>query len=211
MVQSRKKGFTLIELIIGITILALLAVGLLAALDPAEQFAKARDTSTRNTLLEIYGALQRYEAAQENYPTAVSELVAGTGTYASNGTAVGSGASNMAQAVTDLIASGELKQNFKSAAGTALDRIYIYKDATYQKLMVCYKPTARSFKIAAGLFQNAANASVLGVTAPNVTAANETCAANAANPVIAAGADPTQCDLASTIPGDRECCVYCAQ
>ena len=37
MVQTRKKGFTLIELIIGITILALLAVGLLAALDPAER------------------------------------------------------------------------------------------------------------------------------------------------------------------------------
>ncbi len=208
MVQTRKKGFTLIELIIGITILALLAVGLLAALDPAEQFNKARDTSTRNTLLEIYGALQRYEAAQENYPLAVSQLTTGTGTFASSAVVVNG--TSMSQAITDLVNSGELKQNFKSAAGTALDKIFIYKDATYQKLMVCFKPTARSFKIAAGLFQNDSNLPVLGATAPNVTAASETCVAGAGG-VPAAGGAATQCDLADTIPGNRECCVYCAQ
>jgi prepilin-type N-terminal cleavage/methylation domain-containing protein len=208
MVQTRKKGFTLIELIIGITILALLAVGLLAALDPAEQFNKARDTSTRNTLLEIYGALQRYEAAQENYPLAVSQLTTGTGTFASSAVVVNG--TSMSQAITDLVNSGELKQNFKSAAGTALDKIFIYKDATYQKLMVCFKPTARSFKIAAGLFQNAGNSPVLGATAPNVTAASEACVAGPGG-VPAAGAAATQCDLSATVPGDRECCVYCAQ
>lgn len=196
MVQSRKKGFTLIELIIGITILALLAVGLLAALDPAEQFNKARDTSTRNSLLEIYGAFQRYEAAQESYPADFAGLTAGTGAVVSETTPV-----NMKKAIQDLIASGELKPNFESAAGTALDKIFVYKDTT-DKIMACYKPTAKSFKLAAGLFTNAANAVNLGGTVPTSGAGTITC-------VGASGT--TDCSLNATDPTLRECCVYCAQ
>jgi len=202
MVQSRKKGFTLIELIIGITILALLAVGLLAALDPAEQFAKARDTSTRNTLLEIFGAMQRYEAAQETYPEDVHDLadstgaairttVSGTSTYNFIGTVSG------VEAVDALVTAGELKGNFKNAAGTTMDKIWIYKDAGTAvagdgKLMLCFQATSKSFRLAAGQYTLAAapTAGDLGAAAP---AQSGTCAS--------AGTD-----LAL-----RNVCVYCAQ
>ncbi len=214
MAQSRKKGFTLIELIIGITILALLAVGLLAALDPAEQFAKARDTSTRNTLLEIYGAFQRYEAAQESYPGVVSDdaiMAPGNGTFASDDGLVNPPASgiDMAAAIDLLVASGELKPNFVSAAGTALDKIYIYKEATTSKIMTCFKPTARSFKIQAGLFTNASNVAPadadeeLGTLAPSM----DTSGTTVCDGQTAAAA----CDVKATDPLLRECCVYCAQ
>ena len=196
MVQNRKRGFTLIELIIGITILALLAVGLLAALDPAEQFNKARDTSTRNTLLEIYGAFQRYEAAQESYPADFANMSVSTGAVANAIEPV-----NMKQAIADLIASGELKPNFESAAGTALSKIYVYKDNT-RKIMTCFKPSAKSFKLAAGLFTNASNAVDLGKDAPSSVNAEVTCAGQK---------ETTNCSLNATDPTLRECCVYCAQ
>lgn len=196
MVQPRIKGFTLIELIIGITILALLAVGLLAALDPAEQFNKARDTSTRNTLLEIYSAFQRYEAAQEQYPPLLQALADGAGFDAAK------------TGITDiraLVASGELKQNFESAAGTALSKIFIYKDATSGKLMVCYKPTAKSFRLAAGLFTNA------GAMA-DLKSGPDTAPSNPDSMVDCQWDDnETNCSLAGSVPTDRECCVYCAQ
>lgn len=204
MVQSRKKGFTLIELIIGITILALLAVGLLAALDPAEQFAKARDTSTRNTLLEIFGAMQRYEASQETYPEAVADLadsagaairttVSGTSTYNFVGTVSG------IEAVDALVTAGELKGNFKNAAGTTLDKIWIYKDAGADplvngdgKLMLCFQSTSKSFSLAAGQYTLAAapTSGDLGAVAPSQTGA---------------------CATAGTDLSAREVCVYCAQ
>ncbi len=201
MVQTRKKGFTLIELIIGITILALLAVGLLAALDPAEQFAKARDTSTRNTLLELYGALQRYEAAQEDYPTGVDAAVNDTGmplrdddgsTY------------NFTDAVGDLITAGELKANFKNAAGTAQERIYLFKDAgtgpaplTDGKIMLCFRPTSKSFQLQAGLYTAADD---IENTQPWPAGA------------LAAAPDQTgTCATGTSSLTGREPCVYCAQ
>ena len=233
MIYSRNKGFTLIELIIGITILALLAVGLLAALDPAEQFNKARDTATRNTLLEVFSAFQRYEAAQESYPSAFTALNPNEGTSAKD----------MMSAIDDLIASGELKPNFKSAAGKTLDEIYIYKDAD-NKVLTCFKPKAKSFKLAAGLFTNAQNASILGKEAPASRDEQVTCESGSTNiqngavnmkggsTIIRGNAaqalevgsmveekanvqeaiEPTtNCSLGATNPALRECCVYCAQ
>ena len=42
-----KKGFTLIELLIVIAILGILAIALLATLDPFEQLRKSRDGAKR--------------------------------------------------------------------------------------------------------------------------------------------------------------------
>ncbi len=200
MVQPRIKGFTLIELIIGITILALLAVGLLAALDPAEQFAKARDTSTRNTLLELYGALQRYEAAQEDYPAGVDAAKNNTGMALrdDDGTTY-----NFTDAVGDLITAGELKANFKNAAGTAQERIYLFKDIgggaglTDGKIMLCFRPTSKSFQLQAGLYTAADD---VGSVQPWPAAA------------LAAAPDQTgACATGTSSLTGREPCVYCAQ
>jgi prepilin-type N-terminal cleavage/methylation domain-containing protein len=204
MVQSRKKGFTLIELIIGITILALLAVGLLAALDPAEQFAKARDTSTRNTLLEVFGALQRYEAAQESYPGTISTAITDNGA----GVALRTGAStyNLGDAVGGLVTAGELKPNFKNAAGTSMEKIYVFRSEGDPavvgdgKLMVCYRPTSKSFQLQGGQYDAAA-----------AVGAATTWAADAVVSAPVTGVAGATCNAAGTDLTLRTDCVYCAQ
>ena len=55
----KKQGFTLIELLIVMAIIAILAVGLIAALDPLEQIRKGTDTGVRSTATELKNALVR--------------------------------------------------------------------------------------------------------------------------------------------------------
>jgi hypothetical protein len=138
--------------------------------------------------------LQRYEAAQEGYPATFAALNKGEGMKAST-----TGLPD----IQALVSSGELKQNFESAAGTALGKIWIYKDATYGKPLVCYKPTAKAFILSAGLFTNAGDLAALGKNAPS----NPNALVKCENMVSA----ETNCSLNGTIPGDRDCCVYCAQ
>ncbi|MFO0703544.1 MAG: prepilin-type N-terminal cleavage/methylation domain-containing protein [Patescibacteria group bacterium] len=133
--MNKIKGFTLIELIIGITILSLLAVALLAALDPVEQFNKARDTATRNTVMEIHNALLRYNAAKETYPDPLS-------TPNSDLNITGS-----AGFVNLLVTPGELKANFVNSAGgdSTLNKIGIYRVGNTGTIMTCYRPQSKQF------------------------------------------------------------------
>lgn len=212
MTKSRNKGFTLIELIIGITILALLAVGLLAALDPAEQFAKARDTATRNTLLEVFGALQRYEAAQESYPGDISDTTANPdntgGPLASRDPGDNSLVLEFDSAIEGLVETGELKANFVNAAGSSLEKIYLFKDlgpdpdpaVNDGKIMLCYRPTSKSFQLQGGLFDAAANVGTATAWA-----------AGSFDTAPTTGGPTDTCNVAGSDLDARLDCVYCAQ
>lgn len=63
-----QKGFTLIELLVVIGILGILATGLLATIDPLEQFRKGSDSNERTTSLELVNALTRYYAVHNTFP-----------------------------------------------------------------------------------------------------------------------------------------------
>ncbi|MFO0703545.1 MAG: prepilin-type N-terminal cleavage/methylation domain-containing protein [Patescibacteria group bacterium] len=129
--QKKIAGFTLIELIIGITILSLLAVALLAALDPVEQFNKARDTATRNTAMEIHNGILRYNAAKDTLPSLVPSIV---------------NPSIIPTVIAELVAAGELKTNFKNSAGSSINQISIFSaDGTAAGVKTCYRPSSKQF------------------------------------------------------------------
>ena len=53
-----KSGFTLIEMLIGIGILAIISAIVIIAINPGQQFAQARDTQRKNDVKGILDAVQ---------------------------------------------------------------------------------------------------------------------------------------------------------
>lgn len=64
----RAAGFTMIELLIVITILGILAVAVLSAINPIEQINRGRDTGSQSDAEQLLSAIDRYNAFQQYYP-----------------------------------------------------------------------------------------------------------------------------------------------
>ncbi len=63
-----QKGFTLIEMIIVVGIIAILSVGVLTVLNPGAQFSKAGNAKRKSDLSQIQKALESYYADRGRYP-----------------------------------------------------------------------------------------------------------------------------------------------
>ncbi len=152
-----KKGFTLIELLVVIGILGILAIGLLAAIDPFEQLKKGRDTNLRNVTVEYVNALTRYYAthgtmpwAEGSEPDADSLDDATVQTY-----------------TTALITDGELKPEFQDALGDNAEKIFVTGVDDPLQAIVCFDPDSRSLSADATTVYNA-DGSDASATCPDV-------------------------------------------
>ena len=67
MLNSR-QGFTLVELLIVIALIAILSVAVLATINPIEQANKAKDSSVQNDAAEVMNSYERYYANAQSYP-----------------------------------------------------------------------------------------------------------------------------------------------
>ncbi|MBT6691180.1 prepilin-type N-terminal cleavage/methylation domain-containing protein [Candidatus Parcubacteria bacterium] len=74
-----KRGFTIIELIIVITIVAVLAIGIFVAVDPAKRIGEARDAQRWSDLIAIAKAVELYTADNGQLPSdfSVSNIAEG--------------------------------------------------------------------------------------------------------------------------------------
>lgn len=143
-----KKGFTLIELLIVIALLGSLAVGLLAAIDPLEQFRKGTDTSVRTIANELHQSIIRSYASLSKMPWDTDEQTAEYVNSYANSNAVKN------SVIQPVINTGELKSGFIELAGDGkLSKIFVAGQdggdsttATDPKVIVCYKPESKSQK-----------------------------------------------------------------
>lgn len=142
----KKKAFTLIELLIVIALLGALAVGLLAAIDPLEQFRKGTDTSVRSIANELHDGIIRSYASLTKMPWDSDPNQAET---------VANTANNLKTLVIDpVVNTGELKSGFYELAGTGkLQKIWVAgqdggtsANPTDPKVIVCFKPESKSLK-----------------------------------------------------------------
>jgi len=113
----KKKGFTLIEMLIVIAVIGVLAIAVLSAINPIEQMRKARDTRRRSNAAELLNALERYYATFEEY--GVYSVSDGTNCSA----AVPSGLVDSTD-MADLLSSNEVKQEFVTRIGTTGNELY---------------------------------------------------------------------------------------
>jgi type IV pilus assembly protein PilA len=71
--RKLQQGFTLIELLVVIGIIAILAAIVLVAVNPARQFAIARDTTRRNDLYQVLNAIYQYSVDfNGSFPTQIT-------------------------------------------------------------------------------------------------------------------------------------------
>ncbi len=64
----KKKGFTMIELLIVIAVLGILAVAVLAAINPIEQINRGKDTGNRSDSEQLLSAVDRFYTTMGYYP-----------------------------------------------------------------------------------------------------------------------------------------------
>lgn len=66
--KVKNLGFTLVELLIVIALIAILSVAVLATINPIEQSNKAKDSTVQNDAAEIMNSYERYYANAQAYP-----------------------------------------------------------------------------------------------------------------------------------------------
>lgn len=144
------RGFTLVELLIVIALIGILAVAVLATINPIEQTNKARDAKFKNDAAEVLSAHERYYASQNGYPWNIGSTNLSTtwvGAWDSTSphfgvVTTGGGSSGV------LVVTSELKGSFMGKepfVGAVLDTDAMYVVHTGSgSNYVCYIPKANA-------------------------------------------------------------------
>jgi len=163
-------AFTMIELLIVIAILGILAVAVLAAINPIEQINRGRDTGSRSDAEQLLSAIDRFYAYKGYYPwvtnpNTTSALawrgVAGGATITFTGGSIaawGDGSTPTPCYVLDKISSGnaddtcagtnEIKSSFVDRIiEPDYNHLYVYYSGEAgDSLYVCFKPQSGAMK-----------------------------------------------------------------
>lgn len=156
-IQKIQKGFTLVELLIVIGLLGVIALIVIAAINPLEQANRARDTRFKSDGSQLIAAIDRYFAANNEFPWVTVDDLAG-GTLANDDSFGFMTASREGVGIcgadcdTDgvLITNLELKTEFRnrdftSATAPVADQLMLGKAAgSSTSEYACYVPASKS-------------------------------------------------------------------
>lgn len=165
-------GFTMIELLIVISILGILAVAVLSAINPVEQINRGRDTGSRSDAEQLLSAMDRFNAFQGYYPWvynptddhSVADPVAGmlevsnawfaAGTLSGGGAAAGDQCPVLARLAEGSTTSTdpcngslEIKQSFvQRITSTGYNPLYVYNEGGQgDSTYICFTPQSGAF------------------------------------------------------------------
>ncbi|PIR59686.1 MAG: hypothetical protein COU68_04385 [Candidatus Pacebacteria bacterium CG10_big_fil_rev_8_21_14_0_10_45_6] len=157
---SSVAGFTMIELLIVISILGILAVAVLSAINPIEQINRGKDTGSQSDAEQLISAIDRYFAFNGTYPwqgtaagaSALNDYMSSTNASAGvpvvvSAGLVGGGAGAPA-VLAELEAKDELKSSFITRIDSAVNSLYIYHlgAGTGNSTYVCFRSQSKAFK-----------------------------------------------------------------
>lgn len=162
--MKNQLAFTMIELLIVIAILGILAVAVLAAINPVEQINRGRDTGSRSDAEQLLSAIDRFYAYKGYYPWTTNPNndsalpwrgVAGDATISFTGGSIDAWPDDNLVTpcyVLDKIANGntdgscvgtnEVKRSFvDKVTKTDYNHLYVYFSGDAgDSLYVCFKP-----------------------------------------------------------------------
>ncbi len=151
-----KRGFTMIELLIVIAVLGILAVAVLAAINPIEQINRGRDTGSRSDAEQLLSAIDRYYASKGYYPWMSGAASLNTTTDSTNSDllVIDGGTTDIGdddQNFVDNLSTGgasEIKASFVSrVTDPTYNPLYIYNSGvSSESTYLCFVPKSASFR-----------------------------------------------------------------
>lgn len=153
-------GFTLVELLIVISLLGAIAVIVIAAINPIELANRTRDTKFKSDSAQVVSAVDRYFASQVEFPWVTAGLASDNESSFGFVTAANEGVGICgADCSTDgvLISNNELKTEFRNrdfidnaGQGKPEKEVYVGKESgTSESIYACFIPLSKSFRQAA--------------------------------------------------------------
>lgn len=159
--RTSQAGFTMIELLIVISILGILAVAVLSAINPVEQINRGRDTGTRSDAEQLLSAIDRFNAFQGFFPWQADaadgnigvgmDIISATFPIVNVGTGPCPTLERLAEGSTSnaaCIGAQELKSSFIARLTTSPSArpMYLYNQGTQgSSTYICFVPQSNAF------------------------------------------------------------------
>jgi len=157
LVSKACQGFTLVELLIVISLLSAIALTVIAAINPLEQANRARDTRYKADAGQLISAIDRYFAARSEFPWVTSGAGVLTndsafGFVKANDVGVGLCGDAACSTVGTLISADELKTEFKNRdfirkAALEEQSLFLGKaEGASASIYACFIPMSKSVR-----------------------------------------------------------------